>query len=206
MNHFPPLVHFADSTCHLRRPFTMPDASRVLIYLFRRDLRLSDNPILHEIARLSTQSRKPFTHLLPLFVFSAEQIETSGFVTQGQRSPYPEARSRVGGFPRCGKLRAKFIAESVWDLKDDLQSIGSGLEIRVGSVKDAVQSVLDGYRDRKDVEIHGLWMTTEEAWEEREEEQQIRDMLREEKKEFKLWDDEKYFIHEYVSPHSPFQQ
>lgn len=179
----------------------MSGMARVLIYLFRRDLRLNDNPVITEIARLNSQSQKPFTHLLPVFVFSAEQVETSGFVTEGQKSPYPEARSKVGGFHRCGSLRAKFLAESVWDLKKDLESIGSGLQIRVGSVKDAVRSILDGYRDQDDVQIHGLWMTSEEAWEEHEEEKEVRDLMHANKKEFKLWDDEKYFVHEYAPLH-----
>nr|POE79733.1 putative cryptochrome dash, mitochondrial [Quercus suber] len=178
----------------------MSGVANVLVYLFRRDLRLNDNPIIHEIARLNGQSQKPFTHLLPLYVFPAEQVETSGFVAKGQKSPYPEARSRVGGFHRCGSLRAKFLAESVWDLKQDLKSIGSDLQIRVGSVKDVVKSILEGYHDRDDVTIHGLWMTGEEGWEEQEEEKAVKGLIDGEKKEFKLWDDEKYFVHDRDLP------
>ena len=177
----------------------MSRTPRVLIYLLRRDLRLADNPIFHEVARLNNQSHQPFTHLLPVYVFSAEQIEVSGFLSSdGQRSPYKEARSAVGGFWRCGRLRAKFFAESVWDLKKDLQGAGNGLEIRVGSVQDAVRSILDGFRSRDDVEVHGLWMTREEGWEEQQEEMHVKNLMDEEDKEFKLWGDEKYFIDESV--------
>ncbi|TKA71793.1 hypothetical protein B0A55_04307 [Friedmanniomyces simplex] len=173
----------------------MSSVSRVLIYLIRRDLRLADNPIFSEIAKLHKQSQKPFTHVLPVFVYSAEQIEVSGFLAPGEvRSPYPEARSQVGGFWRCGRLRAKFVAESVWDLKKDLEVVGSGLEVRVGSLKDAVQSILDGYRERSDTEVHGLWMTDEDAWEEYEEQEEVRGLLHREDKEFKWWHDEKYFV------------
>ena len=144
----------------------MSQISRVLVYLLRRDLRLADNPVFHDIARLNSQSQKPFTHLLPVYVFSADQVEVSGFLSSDEeRSPYKEARSAIGGFWRCGRLRSKFVAESVWDLKKDLQSIGSGLEIRVGAVQDAVRSVLDGFRSRDGFEVHGLWMTSEEGWE-----------------------------------------
>jgi deoxyribodipyrimidine photo-lyase len=175
----------------------MPQAARVLIYLLRRDLRVVDNPVLHEIARLNSQSQKPFTHLLPLYVFSAEQIEISGFLSaDDKQSPYPQARSRVGGFWRCGRLRAKFLAESVWEMRKNLEALGSGLEIRVGSVADAVQSVLDGFRDQDGVEVHGLWMTSEEGWEEKIEEQRVEKLLDREEKEFKLWTDEKYFVDE----------
>jgi deoxyribodipyrimidine photo-lyase len=170
---------------------------RILVYLLRRDLRLADNPVFHEIARVNSQSQKPFTHLLPVYVFPAEQIETSGFLATDQdQSPYVEARSRVGRFWRCGKHRSKFIAESVWDLKQDLNQISSDLVIRVGSVKDAVKTILDGYRDSKDTVIHGLWMTSEEGWEEGNEEKAVKSMLEKEHKSFKLWTDEKYYIDE----------
>ena len=76
----------------------MSQPNRILIYLLRRDLRLADNPIFHELARLNSQSKKPFTHLLPVYVFPAQQVEVSGFVADGESSPYPEARSKVGGF------------------------------------------------------------------------------------------------------------
>lgn len=171
--------------------------SRVLIYLLRRDLRLADNPVFHEIARLNSQSQKPFTHLLPLYVFPAEQIEVSGFIpANGGRSPYKEARSQVGGFWRCGRLRSKFLAESVWDLKKDLESIGSGLAIRVGTLHDAVKSILDSYRERDDVDVHGLWMTGEDSWEEIYEEKYVKEAMSAEEKEFQLWQDEKYFVDE----------
>lgn len=171
--------------------------SRVLIYLLRRDLRLADNPIFHEIARLNSQSKKPFTHLLPVYVFPAEQIEVSGFLTSdSDKSPYKEARSSVGNFWRCGRLRTKFIAESVWDLKKDLEKVGSGLEIRVGHLQDAVKSLLEGFREQSDVEVHGLWMTSEEGWEEQYQEKYVKGLLQEEKKEFQLWKDEKYYVDE----------
>lgn len=178
----------------------MSSTQRVLVYLLRRDLRLADNPIFNEISRLNRQSQKPFTHILPVYVFEASQIEVSGFLASGKdQSPYPEARSVVGRFWRCGKLRSKFLAESVWDLKKDLEATSSGLTLRVGSIKDVVSSILDAYRERDDAEIYGLWMTREEAWEEEVEEQEVEELLQKDGKEFKLWDDEKYFVHESAS-------
>lgn len=177
----------------------MAQLQRVLIYLLRRDLRLADNPIFHEISRLNSQSQKPFTHVLPVYVFAAEQVELSGFLTNSNtKSPYKEARSAVGGFWRCGKLRSKFVAESVWDLKQDLKVLDSDLVVRVGNVKDAVKSILEGYRGREDAEVSAVWMTREEGWEEKLEEQAVQGLVREEKKEFRLWQDEKYLVDEYV--------
>lgn len=175
----------------------MPGLQRVLVYLLRRDLRLADNPIFSELTRLNAQSQRPFTHVLPIYVFAAEQVEVSGFLSSDQeKSPYKEARSRVGNFWRCGSHRIKFLAESVWDLKQDLQKIQSDLVIRVGTVKDAVESVLNSYCERDDAEIHGLWMTSEEGWEEQNEEKAVKSMLEKDGKEFKLWTDEKYYIDE----------
>lgn len=180
----------------------MPGMSRVLIYLLRRDLRLADNPVFHEIARLNSQSQKPFSHLIPLYVFPAEQIEVSGFLSSdSERSPYKEARSQVGGFWRCGRLRSKFLAESVWDLKKDLQGIGSDLEIRVGAVQDAVRSIVDGFKEQSDVEVHGVWMTGEEGWEEKQQEKHIKRIMDREGREFELFTDEKYYVNEYVIIH-----
>jgi len=178
----------------------MSKASRVLIYLLRRDLRLADNPIFHEIGRLNGQSQKPFTHLLPVYIYPAEQIEVSGFLSSSsEKSPYPEARSVAGNFWRCGRLRSKFIAESVWDLKKDLEKAGSGLAIRVGHFQDVVKSILDAFRDRDDIEVHGLWMTREEGWEEKQQERHVERVLEAEEIQFKLWKDEKYFVDESVS-------
>lgn len=173
---------------------------RILVYLLRRDLRVADNPVFHEIANLNKQSQRPFTHLLPIYVFPADQVEVSGFLAPDvQRSPYQEARSQVGGFWRCGRLRAKFLAECVWDVKKDLESIGSGLEVRAGALQDVVHSVLEGYRDREDAEVCGVWMTSEEGWEEKYQEDEVRALLEKEDKEFKLCNDEKYYIDEYVA-------
>ena len=171
---------------------------RILIYLLRRDLRLADNPILHEVARSWQQSQHPFTHLLPLYVFPAQQLEVSGFLTSdSDRSPFPEPRSPTGGFWRCGPHRATFLAESVWDLKKSLEGVGSGLEIRVGMVGQVVKEMLDAFRqDKSKGEVIGVWMTDEEGVEEKREEQDVRRVVEEEERQYKLWIDEKYFIDE----------
>ncbi|KAK5653391.1 hypothetical protein OQA88_8876 [Cercophora sp. LCS_1] len=72
--------------------------SNILVYVLRRDLRVADNPILHHLA----SNNHGFTHILPIYVFQAHQVEVSGFLVNGAKSPYPEARSRVGRYWRCG--------------------------------------------------------------------------------------------------------
>ena len=169
---------------------------RVLIYLLRRDLRFADNPILSEISKTFQQSQHPYTHLLPVYVFAAQQIETSGFLSSDtDRSPFPAARSNAGGFWRCGPHRAKFLAESVWDLKKSMQGIGSDVEVRVGMLGQVAKDLLDGFEKEK-AEVVGIWMTEEEGVEEKREERDVRKATEVAGKEFKLWTDEKYFVDE----------
>lgn len=195
---------FQPRTVTIRRSFSNTKMSgvNILVYLLRRDLRLEDNPIFHELAK---QKAPIYTHLLPLYVFSAQQIEVSGFLPKdaGVKSPYPEARSAIGGFWRCGPHRAKFLAESVWDLKMTLEEVGSGLEIRVGMVGEVIGNMLEGISKEKEsnVKIGGVWMTEEEGREEKKEERDVRKSCEEAGIEFKLFTDEKYFIDEYVFLH-----
>jgi deoxyribodipyrimidine photo-lyase len=164
--------------------------SKLLIYLMRRDLRVSDNPILHH---LSSSKDHGFTHLLPLYVFAAQQVEVSGFIEGEEKSPYPEARSEVGGFWRCGQHRSKFLAESVWDLKQELENVGSGLFLRVGMVGEVVKKFLE---ETKSVKIGAVWMTDEEGVEEKREKRDIKQACEAAGVEFKLWVDEKYLVDE----------
>ena len=164
--------------------------SKLLIYLARKDLRVSDNPILHSLA--STKDNG-FTHLLPLYVFNTQQLETSGFLKEGEvRSPYREARSQVGGFWRCGPHRAKFIAECVSDLKSGLQNIDSDLCIRVGMPEKVISEIIAS----SDLKVGAVWMVAEEGVEENREEVAVRSVCREAGVEFKLFSDEKYLIDE----------
>ena len=170
---------------------------RVLIYLLRRDLRVADNPVFHEIAKLSQQSQKPFTHVLPLYVFPAQQVEVSGFLKEDQKSPFPEARSETGSFWRCGPHRAKWLAESVWDVKTELERLGSTLVLRTGMVGQVVKEMLEEFSQHKDeAAVTAVWLTEEEGVEEKREERDVRRAAKKAGVDFKLWIDEKYFIDE----------
>ncbi|ORY67320.1 DASH family cryptochrome [Pseudomassariella vexata] len=165
-------------------------ASNVLVYLLHRDLRVSDNPILHCLAKSTDHG---FTHLLPVFVFPAHQIEVSGFIKDGSKSPYPEARGEVGGFWRCGPFRAKFIAQSVWNLKESLDGLDSGLTIRVGKPADVLKGMIGGLCD-KGYTVGAVWMMSEEGVEEKRDEKAVSSVCSNAGVEFKVWNDEKYFI------------
>lgn len=171
---------------------------RVLIYLLRRDLRLADNPIFNEISKTFQQSQHPYTHLLPVYVFAAQQIEVSGFVTSvSLRSPFPEARSNAAGFWRCGHHRAKFLAESVWDLKTSLNNVGNGLEIRVGMAGQVIKELLEAFK-AENTQVAGVWMTEEEGVEEKREERDVKRAAEGAGVDYKLWTDEKYYVDEYL--------
>ncbi|KAK7962169.1 DASH family cryptochrome [Apiospora aurea] len=166
--------------------------SNVLIYLVRRDLRVSDNPILHHLA---TTEGHGFTHLLPVCVVTPNQYEVSGFINDGTSSPFPEARSIVGGFWRCGPHRAKFVAESIWDLKNSFESLGSGLIIRVGQFSDTLKSLVGGLK-AEGLNVGATWMVSQEGYDEKLEEDSVSACCASENIEFKSWVDEKYFIDE----------
>jgi deoxyribodipyrimidine photo-lyase len=164
----------------------------VLIYLLRRDLRVQDNPILH---RLATAKDHGFTHLLPVYVFPPHQIEVSGFIRDGSKCPYPEARSMVGRYWRCGPHRAKFIAESVWDMKESLENLGSGLLIRVGEYGDVVRQLIAGLKERHQ-NVGAVWITSEDGVEESRDEKAVANVCQAQGVEFEKWIDEKFFIDE----------
>jgi deoxyribodipyrimidine photo-lyase len=165
---------------------------KLLVYLMRRDLRVSDNPIFHT---LSTQPDHGFTHLLPLYIFPAQQVEVSGFIEGVGTSPYPATRSQVGGFWRCGPFRATFLAQSVWALKESLEKVDSGLCIRVGLIPQVISTIL---AETKGMKVGAVWMFQEEGVEENREERGVKKACDKAGIDFKLWVDEKYFIDEFV--------
>jgi deoxyribodipyrimidine photo-lyase len=174
---------------------------KILVYLLRRDLRLSDNPVFHEICRpRSPNPQANFTHVLPLYVFPADQIEVSGFLTPGKdgqaaKSPFIEARSAVGGYWRCGPHRAKFIAESVWDLKQSLRSVGSDLLIRAGKIHEIVDELVKQLEEKK-AEVVGVWMTGEVTVEEMRQQRKMRKVVENKGQGLRIFTDEKYFLDE----------
>ncbi|KAF4975566.1 hypothetical protein FZEAL_7655 [Fusarium zealandicum] len=163
--------------------------SKLLIYLLRRDLRVTDNPILHHLATAD----HGFTYLLPVYVLPPHQIEVSGFLTENNKSPYPLAKSPVGKFWRCGPHRAKFTAESIWDLKTGLEGLGSGLSLRIGSFSDVLKQTIQALND-KDHSVDAVWMTEEVSSEEVDEQDAVSAVCSDNHIDFKLWRDDKYFV------------
>lgn len=80
---------------------------RVIVW-FRNDLRLHDHEPLQDALKASSD-------IVPVYCFDPRQFGQTSF-----------------GFPKTGKFRAKFLLESVADLRRSLQHKGSHLVVRVG--------------------------------------------------------------------------
>ena len=80
---------------------------KVLIW-FRNDLRLHDHEPLYDALRMGAQ-------VIPVYCFDPRQFGKTAF-----------------GFPKTGKFRAKFLIESVADLRNSLQRLGSDLIVSLG--------------------------------------------------------------------------
>ncbi|MEI6411406.1 MAG: DASH family cryptochrome [Bacteroidota bacterium] len=96
---------------------------RTAIVWFRHDLRLHDNEAINTALRMADM-------VIPVYVFDER-------VFKGQ--------TRFG-FPKTSAYRARFILESVEDLRKNLQALGSNLIIRVGLPEMVVASMAQQYK------------------------------------------------------------
>jgi deoxyribodipyrimidine photo-lyase len=94
--------------------------SRRVVVWFRQDLRLHDNEALNEAIKRGDE-------IVPIFVFDERQfLDKTEF-----------------GFPKTGKFRAKFILESVADLRNSFQEKGIDLIVKVGKPEEIVPKLAD---------------------------------------------------------------
>ncbi|OIW31002.1 cryptochrome [Coniochaeta ligniaria NRRL 30616] len=166
--------------------------TNILIYLMRKDLRVADNPIFHY---LSSTPDHGFTHLLPVYVFPYIQMDLSGLVNGEDLDQDDDisTRSRVGHFARCGPHRAKFIAETVWNLKSSLEALGSGLILRAGDHGKVVSSLVEGFK-KQQLQVGAVWTTGLVGSEEVDQEGAVSAICGDQDVDFKIWPDEKYFV------------
>jgi deoxyribodipyrimidine photo-lyase len=87
--------------------------SRILIW-YRNDLRLHDHEPLHQA--LAEQAQ-----IIPVYCWDSRLEGTTSY-----------------GFPKTGRFRAKFLAESLLDLRTNLQNVGSDLILRQGKTEDVL--------------------------------------------------------------------
>jgi deoxyribodipyrimidine photo-lyase len=88
----------------------------VLVW-FRHDLRLHDHQPLWDAVQAGRQ-------VIPCYCFDPRQFGTTAF-----------------GFPKTGAFRAQFLLESVADLRQSLQALGSDLLVRVGQPESIIPAL-----------------------------------------------------------------
>ncbi|MFT5619128.1 MAG: deoxyribodipyrimidine photo-lyase [Arenicella sp.] len=93
-----------------------------IIVWFRNDLRLEDNVTLFKASEKSK-------NIIPVYCFDPNQFGVTSL-----------------GFPKTGSFRTKFLLESVMNLKESLQAIGSDLLIRVGEPQDVILELAKNLR------------------------------------------------------------
>jgi deoxyribodipyrimidine photo-lyase len=110
---------------------------RKIIYWFRNDLRLHDQPILKQF-----EKRKDVL-LLPVFFFDERWFTKHKL-----------------GFPRTGSFRTKFLIETINNLKSNFQKLGSDILIIYGRTEDLLTGIFNKfnadeiYAERKDFVIN----------------------------------------------------
>ena len=109
--------------CRLRSPIpwlTMSD--RTILVWFRNDLRIHDNEILLEAARKADK-------ILPVYCFDPYYFQTN-----------------ASGNSKTGSIRARFLLESVADLRKNLRAIGGELIIRVGNPAEVLPKLAEEFQ------------------------------------------------------------
>jgi deoxyribodipyrimidine photo-lyase len=117
----------------------MATTTRILLW-FRNDLRLHDHQPLHQAL---TGQATSAAEIIPLYCFDPRQFGQTSF-----------------GFPKTGAFRAKFLLDSVADLRRSLQARGSDLLIRQGYPETVIPQLV------KDLNISAVYYHREVTAEE----------------------------------------
>ncbi|KAF6001014.1 hypothetical protein CCYA_CCYA17G4309 [Cyanidiococcus yangmingshanensis] len=97
----------------------------VVLLWFRSDLRLDDNPAL-------SAALEEGSSVLPVYCFDPRQFGKTSF-----------------GFEKTGRYRARFLIESVADLRNALKKKGNNLLIRIGKPEEVLPDLCRKYEIKK---------------------------------------------------------
>jgi len=97
-------------------------SEKAILVWFRNDLRIHDNEILFEAARKADK-------ILPVYCFDPFYFQKN-----------------ASGNPKTGELRARFLIESVANLRKNLRAIGGELIVRIGNPAEILPMVAHEYR------------------------------------------------------------
>ena len=98
--------------------------NRIGVVWFRQDLRIHDNEAL-------TEALQHCNKVIPVYVFDERVFKGS---------------TKWFGFPKTGKFRTRFIMESIADLRNSLQRLGSELIVRVGKPEEEIFKIARKYK------------------------------------------------------------
>ena len=96
-------------------------SDKTILVWFRNDLRVNDNEILLEATRKADK-------ILPVYIFDPYYFNTS-----------------EDGFEKTGNFRAKFLIESVANLRENLQALGGNLLVRIGDPAELIPQLAQQY-------------------------------------------------------------
>lgn len=122
-------------------------SEKTILVWFRNDLRIHDNEILLEAIRKADK-------VLPVYCFD----------------PYYFKKNSSGNH-KTGSLRARFLLESVDDLRKNLQKIGGDLIIRIGNPAEILPQLAEQYN------VNEVYHHREVAYEETEISEQVETAL-----------------------------
>lgn len=117
------------------------------LHWFRNDLRCRDHEALHRASESSDV-------LIPVFCINPNWFQQTKY-----------------GFPKCGSFRAKFLFETLENLRDQLKKLDSDLIIRIGKPKDILPELCEKYA------VDSVSWQQEITPEEMDEEQKVRNAL-----------------------------
>ena len=95
---------------------------KTILVWFRNDLRIHDNEILLEAVRKADK-------VLPVYCFDPFYF-----------------KQNLSGNPKTGNIRARFLLESVANLRKNLQALGGELIIRIGNPAEVLPQLADEYQ------------------------------------------------------------
>jgi deoxyribodipyrimidine photo-lyase len=97
-------------------------SEKTILVWFRNDLRIHDNEILLEATRKADK-------VLPVYCFDPYYFQPT-----------------ASGAPKTGSFRARFLLESVADLRKNLQALGSQLIIKIGNPAEVIPQLAEEYQ------------------------------------------------------------
>ena len=125
-----------------------PNENYRIIVWFRNDLRLHDNPILDWAERQLRAVENGNMEIVPVFVFDER------FYTKQVEEKYG------AGSRKAGILRTKFHLETVKDLRQSLNKIGSELLVSYGDTANAISNLMQ--KNKKTAVVYTRAVTSEE--------------------------------------------